>query len=63
MIIDKTFEITYYADKHKKHITRLGKGVEGCKYSTAKSGKASCTYFDIDADNFRNATITWTVRY
>ena len=63
MITDKTFKITYYADKHKKHITRLGKWVEGCRYWTDKSGKAMCTYFDIDADNFRNASRTWTVRY
>ena len=40
MITDKTFKITYYASKHKKHITRLGKWVEGCRYWTDKSGKA-----------------------
>jgi len=63
MITEKTFRITYYADKHKKHITRLGKWVDGCRYWTDKSGKAMCTYFDIEADNFRNASRTWTVRY
>ena len=34
MITDRPFKITYYADKHKKHITRLGKWVEGCRYWT-----------------------------
>ena len=62
MVTDKTFKITYYADKHKKHITRLGKWVEGCRYWTDKSGKAICTYFDIEADNFRNATVSWTMK-
>ena len=62
MITEKTFRITYYADKHKKHITRLGKWVEGCRYWTDKSGKAICTYFDIEADNLRNATVSWTMR-
>ena len=43
-----TFKITYYAGKHKKHITRLGKWVEGCRYWTDKSGKAIFTYFDLN---------------
>ena len=60
---NKQFKITYYADKHKKHITRLGKWVEGCKIWTDKTGKAICTYWDIEADNFRNATVSWTVRF
>ena len=63
MISDKTFKITYYADKHKKHITRLGKWVEGCRYWTDKSGKAICTYFDIDAQGYRTAKGSWKVRF
>ena len=63
MITDKTFKITYYASKHKKHITRLGKWIEGCRYWTDKSGKAIFTYWDMDADNFRNATTSWKVRF
>ena len=62
MITDKTFKITYYATKHKKHITRLGKWVEGCRYWADKSGQAICTYFDMDADNFRNACGSWTMK-
>ncbi len=34
MISDKTFKITYYAGKHKKHITRLG-----IKYGKTKQEK------------------------
>ena len=39
MITDKQFKITYYAEKHKKHITRLGKWVEGCRIYEDKKGK------------------------
>ena len=49
-------------EKTKKHITRLGKWVEGCRYWTDKSGKAICTYFDIEGDGFRNATVSWTMK-
>ena len=38
MISDKTFKITYYAGKHKKHITRLGKWIDGCKIWQDKTG-------------------------
>ena len=29
---------------------------------TDKTGKAICTYWDIDADNYRNATTSWTIK-
>ena len=45
---NKQFTITYYSNKDKKHITRLGKWCEGCRYWTSKSGKAIFTYFDMD---------------
>ena len=60
---NKQFTITYYATKHKKFITRLGKWVEGCRIWQDKTGKTLFTYWDIDADNFRNASNGWTVRY
>ena len=60
---DKQFTITYYSNKDKKHITRLGKWVEGCRYWTSAKGKAIFTYFDIEADNFRNANTSWKVRF
>jgi hypothetical protein len=60
---NKQFTITYYSNKDKKHITRLGKWCEGCRYWTSKSGKAIFTYFDMDAEDFRNATVSWKVRF
>ena len=32
----KTFYITYWASKHKKHITRQGKHDEKSRYGTSK---------------------------
>ena len=60
---NKTFRITYYAGKHKKHITRLGKWVEGCRYWTSKVGASLMTYFDIDAQGYRTAKGSWKVRF
>ena len=34
----KTFYITYWANKHKKHITRQGKHDEKSRYGTSKKG-------------------------
>ena len=56
------FRITYYSNTDKKHITRQGKWTDQCRYWTDNSGKAICTYFDIEADNFRNATVSWTMK-
>ena len=36
--MDKTFYITYWASKHKKHITRKGKHDEKSRYGVAKNG-------------------------
>ena len=60
---NKQFTITYYADKHKKHITRLGKWVEGCRYWTSIVGASLITYFDTDAQGYRPAKGSWKVRY
>ena len=35
---NKTFYITYWASKHKKHITRKGKHDEKSRYGVAKNG-------------------------
>ena len=63
MITDKQFKITYYANKHKKHITRLGKWIEGCRYWTSKVGDKLITYFDMDKDGYRTAKGSWKVRF
>ena len=34
---NKTFYITYWASKHKKHITRQGKHDEKSRYGTSKA--------------------------
>ena len=59
---NKLFYITYYADKHKKHITRLGKHDEKSRYGTNKKGKPYYVYYDMDAHNHRCASGSWKVR-
>jgi hypothetical protein len=50
----KTFYITYYANKHKKHITRRGKHDEKSRFGTSKKGVAYYVYYDLDAHGYRN---------
>ena len=45
----KTFYITYWANKHKKHITRQGKHDEKSRFGVAKNGVAYYVYYDMDA--------------
>jgi len=45
----KTFYITYWASKHKKHITR--------------QGKHDYVYYDLDSHGYRTATTSWKVRH
>jgi hypothetical protein len=63
MILNTPFKITYFAVKHGKHITRKATWTEGCKYFTSKVGNHMMTYFDLDADAYRTAKGSWTVRY
>jgi hypothetical protein len=63
MTTDKTFKITYYSNKDKKHISRSGKFDEKSRYWTSKVGKALFTYFDLDAKGYRTASGSWKVRY
>ena len=62
MKIGQTFRITYYAKKHKKHITRNAKWNSLCRYFTSKQGTPCITYYDEDAQGYRTATTTWKVR-
>ena len=59
----KTFYITYYSNKDKKHITRQGKHDEKSRYWTSKIGDALMTYFDLDAKGYRTAKGSWKVRF
>mgnify|MGYP001236137768 FL=1 len=63
MIKDKTFRITYYSNKDKKHITRFGKFDDKSKYWTSKVGTALMTYFDLDKLEYRTVKDSWKVRY
>ena len=60
---DKHFTITYYAKKHKMHISRNAKWDSLCRYFTSKSGNNCITYFDIDANNYRTATGNYKIRF
>ena len=62
MQTQKTFYITYYASKHKKHITRLAKHDEKSRYGTNKKGQPYYVHYDMDAHNYRCATGSWKVR-
>ena len=57
------------ANQDKKTITYdcsgteiAGKWIEGCRYWTDNTGKSICTYWDIEGDGFRNATVSWTMK-
>ena len=56
MELDKTYKITYYAKKHKKHITRNAKWTDKCREFISQKGVACMVYLDLDADNYRMAT-------
>ena len=57
-----TFMITYYADKHKKHITRHGTHDEKSRFGTNKKGVAYYVYRDLNAHNYRTASGSWKIR-
>ena len=43
----KTFYITYWASKHKKHITRKGKHDDKCRYGVSKANVPYYVYYDL----------------
>ena len=59
---NKQFKITFWAKKHKKHITRNAKWTELCRYFTSKNGVPCITYYDLEKQGYRTATTTWKVR-
>ena len=62
MELNKTFKITFWAKKHKKHITRNAKWTDLCRYFTSKKGVPCITYYDLDNNGYRTATTTWKVQ-
>ena len=51
---NKTFTITF-TKQNGESTTRHAKW-------TDKTGKSICTYWDIEGDGFRNATVSWTMK-
>ena len=62
MIKDKPFVITYYSASDKKTITRNALWTDKSRYWISKSGRMLMTYFDIDADGYRTASDSWSIK-
>ena len=62
MINNKPFVITYYSASDKKTITSNALWTDKCRYWLSKSGRMLMTYFDIDADGYRTASDTWSIK-
>ena len=62
MISNKPFVITYYSASDKKTITRNALWTEKCRYWISKNGRMLMTYFDIDADGYRTASDSWSIK-
>jgi hypothetical protein len=52
---DQTFKVKYFAKKHDKVISRIGKWTDDCKVWTSSKGDVLLTYFDTEKNNFRTA--------
>ena len=59
---NKPFIITYYSASDKKTITRNALWTDKCRYWISKSGRMLMTYFDIDADGYRTASDSWSIK-
>ena len=60
--VPQFFMITYYADKYSKFITRRGEKREGSQIKICKNGKPSFTYWDLDADGWRQASEMFSLK-
>ena len=54
-VITYKFKITYYAEKHGKHITRTVKWTAQCREWISKAGQKLFTYYDLDNNGYRTA--------
>ena len=59
----KTFNITYWASKYKKHITTKGTHNEKSRFGVTKNGTPYYVYYDLDKMGYRTATTSWKVRH
>ena len=62
MELNKKFKITFWAKKHKKHITRNAQWTDLCRYFTSAKGVPCMTYYDLDNKGYRTATTTWRIQ-
>ena len=60
---NKQFKITFWAKKHKKHLTRNGTHDEKSRFGKSKKGVPYYVYFDLYDWGYRTATTTWKVRH
>ena len=59
----KTFYITFYSNKDKKHITRQGKHDEKSRYGTSKKGVPYYVYYDLDSQGYRTCSGNYKIRF
>ena len=59
---NEQFKITFWAKKHKKHITRNAKWTELCRQFFSKNGVPCITYYDLDSQGYRTATTSWRIQ-
>ena len=66
--IPEKFYVTYYAKKHKKFVTRKGQYSHPDnvfttgKYFISKKGEPCFVYYDLDANGWRMATWSMTIK-
>jgi hypothetical protein len=59
---NEQFKITYWAKKHKKHITRNAVWTNLCRKFNSKDNVPCITYYDLDSQGYRTATTSWRIR-
>jgi len=56
------FQITYYSQKDKMTVSRLGKHDDKSRVFQSKSGRKCYCYFDVEKNGYRTATDTWIIK-
>ena len=62
MNTDAKFNITYYAKKHAKHITRRAQWDSLSQYWTSTSGNPLITTYDMDAQGYSTCSDNYKIR-
>ncbi len=63
MIPNRNFRITYYSNKDQKHITRNALWTEQSRIDTTKADHVICVYWDLDAEGYRTARNSWSIKF